>query len=82
VAATATGTGARAAGVLASLLASSMNTARSATGAAALGVLVFVFGSALAVVPLAMAAVAIDYSLLLVTRWREELAAGYRARMR
>jgi putative drug exporter of the RND superfamily len=80
-------------------------------GAAALGVLVFVFGSALAVVPLAMAAVAIpacfaalyglaevttvsvivqylaaliglgvaiDYSLLLVTRWREELAAGQR----
>ena len=80
-------------------------------GAAALGVLVFVFGSALAVVPLAMAAVAIpacfaalyglaeittvsvivqylaaliglgvaiDYSLLLVTRWREELAAGRR----
>ena len=80
-------------------------------GAAALGVLVFVFGSALAVLPLAMAAVAIptcflaiyglaeittvsvivqylaaliglgvaiDYSLLLVTRWREELAAGHR----
>ena len=80
-------------------------------GSAALGVLLFVFGSALAVLPLAMAAVAIpacfaalyglteittvsvivqylaaliglgvaiDYSLLLVTRWREELAAGHR----
>src|SRR6266540_2991503 len=35
-------------------------------GAAALAVLVLVFGSA----------VAIDYSLLLVTRWREELTAG------
>src|SRR5258707_11493471 len=79
-------------------------------GAAALAVLAFVFGSALALVPLAMAAVAIpatflaiyglteittvsviveylaaliglgvaiDHSLLLVTRWREELAAGH-----
>jgi RND superfamily putative drug exporter len=79
-------------------------------GTAALAVLAFVFGSALALVPLAMAAVAIpacflalfglteittvsviveylaaliglgvaiDYSLLLVTRWREELAAGH-----
>jgi putative drug exporter of the RND superfamily len=78
-------------------------------GAAALAVLMFVFGSALAVVPLAMAVVAIpgcflaiyglaeittvsaivqylvaliglgvaiDYSLLLITRWREELARG------
>jgi putative drug exporter of the RND superfamily len=94
------GSGNRGFGVLAETL---------VAGIAALAVLVFVFGSPLALLPLALAAVAIlatflliaaltqltqvsliveylvaliglgvaiDYSLLIVTRWREELAAG------